>query len=279
MLLPVPHSHPRGDEWDYTYAGSPTSFMVPQSSNVHVNYSLPPGMQAVYPQGTLHMLANYGCDTAKISAVFHNTNPGFVIPNFWDPFFPGFDTTIPPEAVQKLDDAKAALGVECAGCTTFPCPRLRQRPALIFACQLCVLNLLPCCFAVLQGAVAYDPSKGNELFQVYFRYAGFRPMPKASCSCPGRPSVDDYAASLDTERFKSELSMPSPGRVPAPPAPPSPPGPRPHQRPILSLRLRLRQLHALPSPLHARAHTAPALCGRPPWRLSATPCLAPPPAA
>jgi hypothetical protein len=45
----------------------------------------------------------------KISVAFHSSNAGFVIPNYWASNFPGFDTTLPPAAAQKLDEAKGAL--------------------------------------------------------------------------------------------------------------------------------------------------------------------------
>jgi hypothetical protein len=57
----VPHLHPRADEWEFTYAGDGTGFLVPESYiGPPLNFSLGVGMQAVYPQATLHSQANFG---------------------------------------------------------------------------------------------------------------------------------------------------------------------------------------------------------------------------
>ena len=60
-----------------------------------------------------------------------------------------------------------------------------------------------CRCPAVQDALKANPEAESMLYQVYFRYAGFRPMPKSACSCPGRPSIDDYAATLDTESLKA----------------------------------------------------------------------------
>ena len=126
----VPHYHPRADEWEFTYAGTPTGFLVPESYiGDPLNFTLGPGMQAVYPQATLHSQANFGCETVKISVGFHSSDAGFVIPNFWATNFPGFDTTLPPEAAQKIDEAHAALVVStslCGSCSRCFCRRRRS---------------------------------------------------------------------------------------------------------------------------------------------------------
>ena len=192
----IPHYHPRADEWEFTYAGTPTGFLVPESYiGDPLNFTLSPGMQAVYPQATLHSQANFGCETVKISVGFHSSDAGFVIPNFWATNFPGFDTTLPPEAAQKIDEAHAALVVSISlrgSCSRCFCRRRRSST-----------DHTRCRCPAVQDALKANPEAESMLYQVYFRYAGFRPMPKSACSCPGRPSIDDYAATLDPELLKA----------------------------------------------------------------------------
>jgi hypothetical protein len=58
----------------------------------------------------------------------------------------------------------------------------------------------------VQDALKANPESESELYQVYFRFAGFRPMPTSACSCPGRPSIDDFAATVDVESLKAMLA-------------------------------------------------------------------------
>ena len=73
----VPHYHPRADEWEFTYAGTTTGFLVPEAFiGPALNYTLVPGQQAVYPQATMHSQANFGCETTMISVYFPSASPG-----------------------------------------------------------------------------------------------------------------------------------------------------------------------------------------------------------
>ena len=55
------NADPRGDEWEFTYAGTTTGYLVPESFiGPALNYTLVPGQQAVYPQATMHSQANFG---------------------------------------------------------------------------------------------------------------------------------------------------------------------------------------------------------------------------
>ena len=50
---------------------SPENYLGPP-----INSTLPPGSEAVYPQGTTHSQVNFGCDTLRINAYFPTASPG-----------------------------------------------------------------------------------------------------------------------------------------------------------------------------------------------------------
>jgi len=72
-----PHSHPRAAEVYLNVAGPLLmSAIIPESGGPVVNNLSPAGSAVVLPQGSVHFIANTGCEPMTFVAGFNHENPG-----------------------------------------------------------------------------------------------------------------------------------------------------------------------------------------------------------
>jgi hypothetical protein len=105
----APHSHPRASEIYLNIAGPPLmAGIIPENGAPIIAGFTGPGNATVLPQGSIHFIANTGCDPTVIVAGFNAENPGAL---FVSSAYAAFDTETYSAAfggigVTMLDPAK-----------------------------------------------------------------------------------------------------------------------------------------------------------------------------
>jgi hypothetical protein len=83
--LNTPHTHPRATELNYVVNGTLLTGFIAESGARQVNNTVPAGSASIFPKGSIHWLANLGCDTVQFVAALGDEDPGIseIAPNLF----------------------------------------------------------------------------------------------------------------------------------------------------------------------------------------------------
>ena len=101
-MLP-PHLHPRAANYVAAVLGNTTTYMFEENGARNVKATLTPGKATIFPQGSMHMMENVGCEPAQLVSALNSEDAG--TNNIGNVFTNGF----PPQLVD------AALGAKTEG--------------------------------------------------------------------------------------------------------------------------------------------------------------------
>ncbi|RMY72181.1 hypothetical protein D0863_04676 [Hortaea werneckii] len=101
-MLP-PHWHPRASNYVVTVLGSVTTYMWEENGARLVTEKLTPGKMTIFPQGSMHMMVNTGCENAQVVSALNSPDAGTA--NVGQVFANGFPAPL----------VNAAFGWEVAG--------------------------------------------------------------------------------------------------------------------------------------------------------------------
>lgn len=97
----APHSHPRATEIYVNVAGPPLmAGIIPENGAPIIAGMAPTGTATVLPRGSMHFIANTGCDPTTIVAGFNSENPGAL---FMSAAYAAFDTQTYSAAFGGID--------------------------------------------------------------------------------------------------------------------------------------------------------------------------------
>ncbi|KAF2195207.1 spherulin-1A [Zopfia rhizophila CBS 207.26] len=71
-----PHLHPRATNLVVAVSGDTTSYMVGENGAKVITTKLTPGVMTIFPQGSLHMMANNGCGNAQLVSALNHEDTG-----------------------------------------------------------------------------------------------------------------------------------------------------------------------------------------------------------
>lgn len=74
-MLP-PHYHPRASNYVVAVAGTTNTYMMTENGARVVRETLTPGKMTIFPQASLHMMVNTGCDNAQLVSALNNEDQG-----------------------------------------------------------------------------------------------------------------------------------------------------------------------------------------------------------
>ncbi|RMY71538.1 hypothetical protein D0863_05094 [Hortaea werneckii] len=101
-MLP-PHWHPQASNYVVTVLGSVTTYMWKENGARLVTEKLTPGKMTIFPQGSMHMMVNTGCENAQVVSALNSPDAGTA--NVGQVFANGFPAPL----------VNAAFGWEVAG--------------------------------------------------------------------------------------------------------------------------------------------------------------------
>lgn len=98
-MLP-PHYHPRAANYVVAVNGTTTTYMFEENGARLVKATLTPGKATIFPQGSMHMMENLGCEPAQLVSALNSDDAG--TQNIGNVFTNGF----------PADLVNAALGAD-----------------------------------------------------------------------------------------------------------------------------------------------------------------------
>ncbi|GAB7360929.1 hypothetical protein MBLNU230_g0913t1 [Neophaeotheca triangularis] len=101
-MLP-PHYHPRASNYVVAVEGNTTTYMYEENGAELVTTNLQTGQATIFPQGSMHMMANTGCEKSQLVSALSSSDAG--TNNIGNVFTQGF----------PADLVNAAFGSQFAG--------------------------------------------------------------------------------------------------------------------------------------------------------------------
>jgi len=101
-MLP-PHYHPRASNYVVSTKGKTTTYMYEENGGTLITQDLSPGLATIFPQGSMHMMVNNGCEDAQLVSALSSEDAG--TQNIGNVFTNGF----------PADLVNAAFGSSLAG--------------------------------------------------------------------------------------------------------------------------------------------------------------------
>ncbi|KAK0346122.1 hypothetical protein LTR02_008126 [Friedmanniomyces endolithicus] len=74
-MLP-PHYHPRASNYVVAIHGNTTTYMYEENGARLVTETLTPGMATIFPQASMHMMVNNGCENAQLVSALNSDDAG-----------------------------------------------------------------------------------------------------------------------------------------------------------------------------------------------------------
>ncbi|OQO01828.1 hypothetical protein B0A48_12301 [Cryoendolithus antarcticus] len=108
-MLP-PHLHPRASNYVVAVHGNTTTYMFEENGARLVTETLTPGKATIFPQASMHMMVNNGCDNAQLVSALSSEDAGTL--NIGQVFTNGFPSTLVNAAFSQnlaSDDVKAKM--------------------------------------------------------------------------------------------------------------------------------------------------------------------------
>ncbi|KAK4556202.1 hypothetical protein LTR86_006899 [Recurvomyces mirabilis] len=112
-MLP-PHYHPRASNYVVAVHGNTTTYMYEENGARLVTETLLPGQATIFPQASMHMMVNNGCEDAQLVSALNSDDPG--TQNIGNVFTNGFPAELVNAAFgQDLAGAEAAQRMSPVG--------------------------------------------------------------------------------------------------------------------------------------------------------------------
>ncbi|KAK8206790.1 hypothetical protein M8818_004624 [Zalaria obscura] len=74
-MLP-PHFHPRASNYVVSIHGQTNTYMIQENGASMVQQTLNPGQMTIFPQGSVHMMYNTGCENAQLVSALSSEDSG-----------------------------------------------------------------------------------------------------------------------------------------------------------------------------------------------------------
>ena len=74
-MLP-PHYHPRASNYVVAVKGNTTTYMYEENGARLVKQTLTPGHATIFPQASMHMMVNNGCENSQLVSALNNEDAG-----------------------------------------------------------------------------------------------------------------------------------------------------------------------------------------------------------
>ncbi|KAK4926932.1 hypothetical protein LTR66_000885 [Elasticomyces elasticus] len=114
-MLPM-HYHPRASNFVVAVAGTTMTYMFEENGARVVTQTLTPGKMTIFPQASMHMMMNIGCENAQLVSALNSEDAGTM--NFGNGIFAdGFPADLVNAALgyQDLANNHTAAGIPAVG--------------------------------------------------------------------------------------------------------------------------------------------------------------------